>query len=392
MASSYPHTAAETSQLTHRRIPAFDSVKPSASRILRVSPIILVFPVVCVLAMVTASECHSAVTEVDPHASLIPSIFFGIVMWWWWGLIAALMWALSRRYPAIVAFTRKGILLHTAVGAVLVVLHQGMLQGTIKLIVMLWPITIKAGYDGLNYLNINQFGLELFLYAFMLGVSGFLSLKLRSHQDAVRGAELQSQLTQARLLALQMQMEPHFLFNTLNAIAALVDLRRNEEAGATLEHLNSILRSTLKRGSVERVTLAEEMEVVDSYLAIQQIRFEDRLAVETEVDSAALDGMVPLFLLQPIIENAIRHGISHRQRGGQISTSIRRIGESIELRVRDNGPGIPQPHVPGHGIGLKNTRERLAHFYPSSHDFAIRHPDDGGFEVTITIPYDTIAR
>jgi LytS/YehU family sensor histidine kinase len=325
---------------------------------------------------------------------LIPSIFFGIVMWWW-GLIAAVMWALSGRYPSIVTFTRKGILLHTAVGAALVVLHQGMLQGTIKLIVMLWPVTLQAGYGGLNYLNINQFGLELFLYAFMLGVSGFLSLKLRSHQDAVRAAELQSQLTHARLLALQMQMEPHFLFNTLNtlnAIAALVDLRRNEEAGATLEHLNSILRSALKRGSVERVTLAEEMEVVDSYLAIQQIRFEDRLAVETEVDPAALDGMVPLFLLQPIIENAIRHGISHRQRGGQILTSIRRIGESIELRVRDNGPGIPQPHVPGHGIGLKNTRERLAHFYPSSHDFAIRHPDDGGFEVTITIPYNTIAR
>lgn len=294
----------------------------------------------------------------------------------------------EQAIPAIATFTRRGMLLHTLIGAALVLLHLEMLQATIRFTIAFWPVALKAGYGGFNYLNIGQFGLELLLYAFVLGVAGIVSLKLRAQQDALRAMELQSKLSEARLLALQMQIEPHFLFNTLNSIAALVDLKRNGEASATLEHLNSILRATLKRGSPERVTLAEEMEVVESYLAIQQIRFEERLSVETTVDPAVLDGMVPLFLLQPIIENAVRHGIAHRAKDGVISTSARRIGNSLQLQVRDNGPGSARPSASGHGIGLKNTRERLAHFYPGTHEFIITQPDDGSFEVTITIPYE----
>jgi sensor histidine kinase YesM len=134
------------------------------------------------------------------------------------------------------------------------------------------------------------------------------------------------------------------------------------------------------------------MEVVESYLAIQQIRFEERLSVETTIDPSALDGMVPLFLLQPIVENAIRHGISHRANDGVICTSAWRIGDSLQLQVKDNGPGSVRPSAPGHGIGLKNTRERLAHLYPSTHEFVITQPDGGGFEVTITIPYERASR
>jgi LytS/YehU family sensor histidine kinase len=134
------------------------------------------------------------------------------------------------------------------------------------------------------------------------------------------------------------------------------------------------------------------MEVVESYLAIQQIRFEDRLLVETNVDPSALDGMVPLFLLQPIIENAIRHGIAHRAKDGVITTSARRVGNSLHLQVRDNGPASSAPSPLGHRIGLKNTRERLAHLYPSTHEFVIKQPASGGFEVAITIPFERANR
>lgn len=366
----------------------------SLPRIIRFPGVFLIFPVAGVLAFVTAGQCHATLERFDPHVSFIPSLIFGAVMWVWWGLFAACLWIMSRRYPWIVAFNQKGLLFHSFISTILVLLHLALLQATIRWTIAFWPVALKAGYGALNYLNISRFGQELLLYACILGGAGIVSLKVRAHHDAIRAVELQNKLSEARLLALQMQIEPHFLFNTLNSIAALVDLRRNEEASATLEHLNSILRATLKRGSPERVTLAEEMEVVESYLAIQQIRFEDRLLVKTKVDPAALDGMVPLFLLQPIIENAVRHGIAHRVQDGVISTSVRRIGNSLHLEVKDNGPASFQaPSSPlSHGIGLKNTRERLAHFYPSTHEFVITQPAGGGFEVAITIPFERANR
>jgi LytS/YehU family sensor histidine kinase len=183
-------------------------------------------------------------------------------------------------------------------------------------------------------------------------------------------------------------LEPHFLFNTLNAITALVDMGRNAEASATLLHLNRILKATLSRNRPDRVSLATELEMVENYLAIEQVRFADRLRIEMRIDPTALDGLVPCFLLQPIVENAIRHGIAQREDNGLVTTLIERKQDQLHLRVRDNGPGFSVPAQPGHGIGLKNTEERLAHFYPSRYDLKVSEPESGGFEVAITIPYE----
>jgi sensor histidine kinase YesM len=127
------------------------------------------------------------------------------------------------------------------------------------------------------------------------------------------------------------------LFNTLNAITGLVDLGRNEEASETLGHLNRILKATLSRVRPEKVSLATELDIIENYLAIEQVRFADRLRVKIRVDPGALDGLVPCFLLQPIVENAIRHGIAQREEDGVIVTSIERQEDRLHLRVRDNG-------------------------------------------------------
>ena len=133
--------------------------------------------------------------------------------------------------------------------------------------------------------------------------------------------------------------------------------------------------------------MARELEIIENYLAIQQIRFADRLTVEMRVDPTALNGLVPCFLLPPIVENAIRHGIAHREEDGVIRTAIQRSGNRLHLQVRDNGPGADGRSKPGHGIGLKNTIDRLAHFYQESYEFTVIQPAAGGFEVNITIPY-----
>jgi LytS/YehU family sensor histidine kinase len=185
-----------------------------------------------------------------------------------------------------------------------------------------------------------------------------------------------------------MQLEPHFLFNTLNAITSLVELGRQKQAAEMLSYLNAILKSTLKRSTPEKVPLSQELEIVENYLAIEQIRFADRLRIEIKVDPGALDGLVPSFLLQPIVENAIRHGISACEDEGLVEASVRREGESLHLRVRDTGPGVSTHQQNGHGIGLKNTRERLTHFYQSGYTMRAQPIATGGYEVAITIPYE----
>jgi LytS/YehU family sensor histidine kinase len=208
-----------------------------------------------------------------------------------------------------------------------------------------------------SLLNVNRFGIEILIYGFVFGIAGIVRYQLRAQSDAMRSLELQRQLSAAHLRALQMQLEPHFLFNTLNAITTLVELGRQKQAAEMLTHLNAILKSTLKRTTPEKVPLSQELEIIESYLAIEQVRFADRLHIEIKVDPGALDGLVPCFLLQPIVENAIRHGITSCENAGLVEASVRREGHSLHLRVRDTGPGISELPQNGHGIGLKNTRE-----------------------------------
>ncbi|MCU1298583.1 MAG: Autolysin sensor kinase, partial [Acidobacteriaceae bacterium] len=142
------------------------------------------------------------------------------------------------------------------------------------------------------------------------------------------------------------------------------------------------------RNTPSKIPLAQELEIVESYLAIERVRFADRLRVDIRLDPNALDGLVPCFLLQPIIENAIRHGIARCERDGCIETSATRVGTRMQLQVRDNGPGLNGSSRFGFGVGLNNTRERLAHFYQDDYELRALQPEAGGFEVSITIPYE----
>jgi LytS/YehU family sensor histidine kinase len=167
----------------------------------------------------------------------------------------------------------------------------------------------------------------------------------------------------------------------------LVELGRQLQAAEMLGHLNAILKSTLKRTTPEKVPLSQELEVVENYLAIEQVRFADRLRIEIKVEPAALDSLVPCFLLQPIVENAIRHGIAHCESDGLVEATARRDGNLLRLEVRDTGAGRNGHAKPGNGIGLKNTRERLAHFYQDGYVMKAQ-PSGSGFEVAIAIPYE----
>ena len=339
-----------------------------------------------ILAGLTASGCHAYFVTRNAHVSVVPSIVFGIVMWLWWGLIALVMWLNARHHPDSLAFSVQTIILQLCVGSVLSFVHLHAIQLTLR-IGYIWP-GWKEAYAGLNYVTLPRFGIDLLTYSFIFAISATLHMQSQRQLDAMQRLQLERQLSEAQLKALQMQMEPHFLFNTLNAITSLVAQHRNAEASKTLAHLNTILRTTLQRKAPEKIAFIEELRVIESYLAIQQVRFADRLQVKIEASSEALEGLIPCFLLQPIIENAVKHGIAPLVAGGLIETEVKRVGNTLWMQVRDNGRGPGHSMTEGHGIGMQNTRERLAYFYPGDHDLSVMAPATGGYQVTIQIPYE----
>ena len=346
---------------------------------IRFNGIVVIASVSTALALATASECRSVFYP--------PSLLYGGALWWWWGLIAGAIWKLGPRRPSLLRFTPQAIALHMVAAGVLGVTHL-LLLGSLGFTDAAWRATHSALVIWTGMLNINRFGMEILLYGFIFGLTGFSEYQIRAQRDAIKALELEKQLSAAHLRALQMQLEPHFLFNTLNAITTLVELGRQAEAAEMLAHLNTILKSTLTRTTPEKVPLSKELEIVENYLAIEQVRFADRLRIEIKVDPGALDSLVPCFLLQPIVENAIRHGIAHCEHEGLVEASARRVGDQLHLRVRDTGRNLSAARQNGHGIGLKNTRERLVHFYRDSYHMNAQSIETGGFEVEITLPYE----
>jgi len=201
-----------------------------------------------------------------------------------------------------------------------------------------------------------------------------------------RASALETQVVQARLGALKMQLQPHFLFNTLNAVVALVRARRGREAEDTLAHLSDLLRWVLDDHEHQEVPLARELEYVRLYLAVEGVRFSDRLRVDTRIAPDAVDAAVPHLCLQPIVENAIRHGIEASAAAGNLVIGARRVGSMLELTVADDGPGF-RTLSPAVGIGLANTRLRLAELYGDRATVALANAPDGGAIVTMTLPF-----
>jgi hypothetical protein len=342
-------------------------------------------------AVATAIICHSESTGLESYVSLAFSLAYGCALWLWWALIIDLLWQAGARWPFVLRVSLPTLGVQSVIAVALVAFHLGLLQLAFNWIATAGPDAVKADYGKLHLLCLPRFGMELLFYGLIWFGCAAVKVQLSAQRDAMRSMELQRELSSAHLRALQMQLEPHFLFNTLNAVTTLVELRRGDEALETLEHLNTILRTVLKRNTPSKIPLAQELEIVESYLAIERVRFADRLRVDLNLDPNALDGLVPCFLLQPIVENAIRHGIANRETEGCIEASAKRVGGSIQLHVRDNGPGLNGNSHPGFGVGLCNIRERLVHFYSDNYELRAFQPESGGFQVSITIPYERAA-
>ncbi|MBX7459857.1 sensor histidine kinase [Qipengyuania huizhouensis] len=225
---------------------------------------------------------------------------------------------------------------------------------------------------------------------------------LQVEQQADRLERLEAQATSAQLAMLRYQLNPHFLFNTLNSISTLVLLKQTEPANAMLTRLSSFLRHTLVTQPGGKVTVAQEVETLKLYLEIERMRFEERLQTDFRVEEKAAKAQIPSMLLQPLIENAIKYGVSPQEEGAEISLLAQIVGPRLRITVSDTGPGVDvvgtSDDLPAvmathkrrdsTGVGLANIRDRLAQAYGDDHRFEIRSPESGGFTVLIEIPHE----
>lgn len=270
-------------------------------------------------------------------------------------------------------------------------------------------VLVEAWVVGLYYSDRETTLTQLFfLYLFVelpllgawTGLYYAINYFLQLEEQADRLERLEAQATSAQLAMLRYQLNPHFLFNTLNSISTLVLLKQTEPANAMLTRLSRFLRHTLVSQPGGTVTVEQEVETLKLYLDIERMRFEERLQTEFDIAEEASEGVLPSLLLQPLIENAIKYAVSPLEEGAKISLSAQVSGKRLRLVVSDTGPGLKSPvestrgEVPASaspdstGVGLTNIRDRLAQAYGDEHLFEIRSPANGGFTVIIELPFE----
>jgi sensor histidine kinase YesM len=239
-------------------------------------------------------------------------------------------------------------------------------------------------YFGAILLNFSLLAAWTALY---YGINYFLLLEEQIDQRE----KLESQASTAQLTMLRYQLNPHFLFNTLNSISTLVLLKQTERANAMLARLSSFLRYTLANEPTAKVTLAQEVETLKLYLEIEKMRFEDRLRPHFRVEPDTIGARLPSLLLQPLIENAIKYAVTPSESGADIWITATREGQAVRIEVADNGNGDGADFAasPSTGVGLANIRDRLSQAYGGTHRFETRKNDKGGFSVILEIPYET---
>ncbi len=241
--------------------------------------------------------------------------------------------------------------------------------------------------------SLGSLSLTVTFYAVIVfAIQTYLS-RLRYAEEEKRTAQFRSELVGAQLQALKMQIQPHFLFNTLNSISSLV-LTNPPQAHQMIAQLGDFLRLTLEYSEDQMVTLAEELRFLRSYLEIEQIRFSDRLAVNFEVETEVLNAMVPNLVLQPIVENSIKHAVSYRRNGGLIEIKAKKFEGKLRVQIKDNGTGgeaettnlKKDEKVESCGTGLANVKNRLEHFYGDDGSFEMRNNENEGTTITLVIP------
>jgi len=335
----------------------------------------------------TIVGCVFALPGLSTGANRRYALLLSLTLWWSWGLVTPLIFWVDRLIPVSSKQLARRVLAH----------FLPSLLVTCVYVYLLGAIRATFGMDHWNSLLGIRVLVDslrsLFLWNWLnywLILGAWQAYRYYDHYIAgeLRLERLEKSFSEARLNALRMQLDPHFLFNALNTISSQVE-RDPKLARGMIEHLGDLLRQSLESKDRQEVPLAEEMAFLEHYLAIQKIRFGDQLRIETQIAPEVKYASVPCLFVQPLVENAIRHGISRRASGGTVIVSADRVGNRLEIRVLDDGVGLPAGWTLENsgGVGLSVTRQRLAGLYSDGEAcFAVNRRASGGTEVEISLP------
>jgi signal transduction histidine kinase len=341
-------------------------------------------------------------TFTERPASFPLLLTLNLSYWYSWALLTpGIVW-LASRFPFERRTWKVAVVVHIGGVFVTTTLHVGLTIASRMGIFWLvdepsspWQVE----YQRMFFLN---FDWEMMTYWAIIGLSHALWYRREAQDRALRESHLETHLVEAKLQSLQRQLQPHFLFNTLNTISALMH-RDVDAADNMIAKLSDLLRVSLQSVDVQETTLKEELDFLSKYLEIEQTRFRDRLTVVFDVQPDTLDALVPNLILQPLVENSIKHGIGPKPTPSRIEIHARRAGAMLEIEVRDTGVGLSASRLrdldrgpqradsarwggSSGGVGLSNTRSRLQHLYGSAHRFEFRQPVGGGLQVLLNIP------
>ena len=322
------------------------------------------------LREVTIPVANATLTTFVPWLLLLPFLPLVVQLAGWWPLDQG-RW--RRHLPA-----------HVAVTLVMVLLHQLLVARVVSWAQPSPPVPLVAFWIKLVTF---RFAVDALVYWVIVGGVHAARATREAREREQAAARLEASLAEARLAALREQLQPHFLFNSLNAVSTLALRGDRDAVTQALSTLSELLRLTLETHRTQELPLAEELAFLDRYLELQQLRFGDRLTIIRRIDEEALDAAVPAMLTQPLVENALRHGIEREPGAGRIEIRAERTGDRVVLEVLDSGPGFHAPGTTREGIGLANTRARLAALHGDNARLDCGDARQGGGRVAITIPY-----
>jgi len=312
-------------------------------------------------------------------------VVLNLVYWYIPALVAPVIMRVATKYQFARGHGWKPFAVHFTGALVYSMLHSVAMLLT-RILLMQQNRPSRGWWFAARVEYLTQLDWVLMTYLFLVGLAHALEYRKESERRALDSAHLETRLIEAQLQSLQRQLQPHFLFNTLNAISGLMHLDV-EAADRMMDRLGDLLRMALDSSNVQELPLKDELEILQKYLDIEQVRFGNRLSVDMSIAPETLGAMVPNFLLQPLVENAVRHGVAPHPRPGRIGIEASREDNRLELRIRDSGEGVAAHYLTllNQGVGLTNTRARLEHLYRGKHAFVFSNGD--GFCVTVSIPF-----
>jgi two-component system LytT family sensor kinase len=337
----------------------------------------------CTVAAVLFASVNYVLMDVLENVKPKPHLLF---VWWatrfyLWAALSPAVVSLLRRFPLQPIAASRAVV-HFIASLIFSLIHMGLHLSLA--VVLMGRATLPGGSSSLLVQFVHSYPLGVLAYWVIIAIVNTTNHYERIGVEQLRSSKLQAQLAEARLRTLQMQLQPHFVFNALHSLSDLVT-DEPKTAVRLIARLGDFLRLTLQNSTAQGVPLKRELDFLDAYLEIERVRFGDRLKVVFAIDPQSLDAEVPSLILQPLVENAIRHGVASHIGPGLVQLVTKRRDQTLLIEIRDNGPGMPTNAR--EGLGLRNTHERLRQTYGLKYSLEVRNQGESGVVVSCELPY-----